>query len=524
MAAWNDGYVHDVAYTAGFYREIAPAWISAAAMLLGHRPPDLSRPFRWAELGCGHGLSANIFAAANPNGAFHGFDFNPAHIESARRLAAAAGLGNAHFHELSFEDLALAPEGKFPQFDFIVAHGIWSWVSDASRLQMTAAIRRYLAPGGLLYVSYNTLAGWASLLPVQNFMREYARVHPGNSAEVTQAAIGHVRELIKADAAFFAANPAVAARLDATATMDAKYLAHEYLNANWDPTSFTQVQDVLAEAKVGYVGSATLIENIDAVAVPPKTLKMLQVETDMRLREMMRDFGANRSFRRDIYRRGTEQPLSGEQREMLDGLHLVGTGREKEENIQIPTGIGQLGLRMDIYTPILARLAEGPMSVRELRQTVVLAQQPLSETLQATAFMMTGGLAHPSPGPTTNPDALAATQALNTAIAALNGQGAALSVLASPVTGSGVAVDFVETLILPELLAGRSDPAALVELILGRLAYTNRSVVRDGKPVSDAAVARSEMTNTVDRLLAERGPLWRRLGLLPGGYTNDPNA
>ena len=64
MAAWNDGYVHDVAYTAGFYREIAPAWISAAAMLLGHRPPDLSRPFRWAELGCGHGLSANILAAA----------------------------------------------------------------------------------------------------------------------------------------------------------------------------------------------------------------------------------------------------------------------------------------------------------------------------------------------------------------------------------------------------------------------------------------------------------------------------
>ena len=57
MAAWNDGYIFDVAYTSGFYREIAPGWMAAAAMLLGHRPPDLSRPFRYAELGCGHGLS-----------------------------------------------------------------------------------------------------------------------------------------------------------------------------------------------------------------------------------------------------------------------------------------------------------------------------------------------------------------------------------------------------------------------------------------------------------------------------------
>ncbi len=514
MAAWNDGYVHDVAYTTGFYREISPGWISAAAMLLGHRPPDIARPFRWAELGCGHGLSASIFAAALPHGAFHGFDFNPSHVENARRLAASAGLTNAHFHEQSFEDMAEAPEGKFPQFDFIVAHGIWSWVSAATRLQMATAIRRYLAPGGLVYISYNALAGWASLLPVQKFMREYARVHPGNSAEVTQAAIGYMREMIKGDAAFFPANPAVAARLDATANMDAKYLAHEYLNANWDPTTFTQVQDVMGEAKVGYIGSATLIENIDAVAVPPATLKILQGVTDQRLREMIRDFGANRSFRRDIYRRGTDQPLSGEQREMLDGLNIVGTGRENEANIQIPTGIGQLGLRMDIYTPILARLAEGPMSIRELRNTPVLAQQPLSETLQAAAFLMAGGLAHPAMA-APDPGAAAASRALNTAIGAYNGLGGALGVLASPVTGSGVGVDFAETLMLPELLDGRSDPAALVEHILGRLTFTGRSVVREGKPVTDPAIARTEMTATVNRLLADRIGLWRRLGLLP---------
>lgn len=515
MAAWNDGYIFDVAYTSGFYREISPGWIAAAAMLLGHRPPDLTRPFRYAELGCGHGVSLNVFAASNPNGEFHGFDFNPAHVESGRRLAARAGLANAHFHEMSFGDLADAPEGRFPQFDFIVAHGIWSWVSPAVRQQMAASIRRHLAPGGFVYVSYNNLAGWASLLPVQKFMLEWARVHAGNSTERTQGAINFVRELAKAEAAFFPANPAVAARLESTQTMDPRYLAHEYLNANWDPTTFTQVADVLGEAKVGYIGSATLIENIDAVAVPPNALKLMQGITDQRLREMMRDFGANRSFRRDLYRRGTDQPPSGEQREMLDAIHIVGTGREKEQNIQIPTGIGQLGLRNDIYGPILERLAQGPMSLLELRQTKVLAQQPLSETLQAVAFLMTGGLAHPTLGPVADPAAVATARALNGAIAAANASGAAHVVLASPLTGSGIAADFAETLILPEIMAGRANPEALVDYILGRLSYTGRSVVKEGKPVTDPAAARTEMTATVNRLLTDRDGLWKRLGLLP---------
>jgi SAM-dependent methyltransferase len=519
MAAWNDGYIFDVAYTSGFYREIAPGWMAAAAMLLGHRPPDLSRPFRYAELGCGHGLSLNVFAASNPNGAFHGFDFNPAHVESGRRMATRAGLSNVHFHEMSFGDLAEAPtgsgEGRFQQFDFIVAHGIWSWVSPAVRQQMAASIRRHLAPGGLLYVSYNNLAGWASLLPVQKFMLEWSRVHPGSSPERTQGAINFVREMAKAEAAFFPANPAVAARLDATNNMDPRYLAHEYLNANWDPTTFAQVADVLGEAKVGYIGSATLIENIDAVAVPPNALKLMQGTTDQRLREMMRDFGANRSFRRDLYRRGTEQPPSGEQREMLDAIHIVGTGREKEQNIQIPTGIGQLGLRQDIYGPILERLAQGPMTLAELRQTKALSPQPLSETLQAVAFLMTGGLAHPTLGPAADPAAVATARALNGAIAAANAAGAANVVLASPLTGSGVPADFAETLILPEIMAGRGSAEALVDYIIGRLAHTGRSVVKDGKPVTDQAAARTEMAATVTRLMADREGLWKRLGLLP---------
>ncbi len=54
-----------------------------------------------------------------------------------------------------------------------------------------------------------------------------------------------------------------------------------------------------------------------------------------------------------------------------------------------------------------------------------------------------------------------------------------------------------------------------MDFILAKLTFTGRSVVRDGKPVTDPALARTEMTTTVNKLLAERMGLYRRLGLLP---------
>ena len=108
MASWDDGYVTDIVYTSNFYRECTPVWLTTACLLLGHRAPDLTKPFRYADLGCGHGFTALTVAATCPQAEVWGFDFNPAHIDSARSLATRAGLTNVHFAETSFADLARA--------------------------------------------------------------------------------------------------------------------------------------------------------------------------------------------------------------------------------------------------------------------------------------------------------------------------------------------------------------------------------------------------------------------------------
>jgi SAM-dependent methyltransferase len=515
MASWNEGYVVDAPYTTEFFAEISPGWIATTATLLGYRAPDLSRPFRWAELGCGNGLSPSIFAATNPLGEFHGFDFNPDHVASARHLADKANLSNVHFHEMSFGEVAEAEDGRFPKFDFIVAHGIWSWVAPAVRGHMVSIMRRHLAPGGFVYLSYNCLAGWAALMPLQRFLLEWARANPGGSVERARDAIAFARELSKTDAAFFAANPTIAARLERTQGLDPRYLSHEYLNGHWSPATFSEVADTLDEAKLGFVGSATLIENIDAISQPPGALKMLQGVSNPRLRETLRDLSAARSFRRDLYRRGVERLPAGEHRDALDAIVLVGTGRAVEGEIKVPTGTGQFGLHPDLLAQIRGRLEQGPMPFEELRRLPALAVQPLPEALQALAFLMSAGLAHPVPSATPSAAAIAASKALNAAIGGQNARGWAMSTLAAPAIGTGLRVDVPETMTLAERLAGQDGAEAIAERLVFHLARSGRSVVKSGAPITDPDAARAEMVATVSRMLAERGDVWRRLGMLP---------
>ena len=73
---WTSGYVAEIDYTHGYYRELAPGLIDYALILGGYEPPDRTS-MRYLELGYGQGLSVNIHAAACP-GEFWGTDFNPA--------------------------------------------------------------------------------------------------------------------------------------------------------------------------------------------------------------------------------------------------------------------------------------------------------------------------------------------------------------------------------------------------------------------------------------------------------------
>ena len=103
---------------------------------------------------------------------WHGTDFNPAQAGFAQELVASSG-ADAHLFDEAFAEFA---QRDMPEFDYIGLHGIWSWISDENRAVIVDFIRKKLKVGGVVYISYNTLPGWGSFVPLRHLMTHHAEL------------------------------------------------------------------------------------------------------------------------------------------------------------------------------------------------------------------------------------------------------------------------------------------------------------------------------------------------------------
>jgi len=142
-------------YAGGALRLTHPDNLSAVATVSGLSTAPVER-CRVLEIGCGQGRNLIPMAATLPGSRFVGIDLSPRQIEAGRMTVAALGLTNI---ELRAQNLMEFPSDGEP-FDFILAHGIYSWVPPEVRDGMLALVARQLAPQGAAYVSYNTYPGW----------------------------------------------------------------------------------------------------------------------------------------------------------------------------------------------------------------------------------------------------------------------------------------------------------------------------------------------------------------------------
>ena len=511
MATWDEGYVTDMAYTRQFFRETMPGWLSTTALFMGQRPPDLSRPFAYADLGCGHGLTAVMVAAAYPQAQVWGFDFNPAHIESARRLADQAGITHARFEAGSFKDLATHPGTDLPSFDFMVSHGVLSWVSPENQAYLVQTIGQGLRPGGLAYVSYNVATGWGAMGPVQALMRLLARSTAGGGrGQAAAGVLDELERLRQADAGFFPANPGVEARLQEIRRQDPRYIAHEFLNEEWHPLMFADVQARMAAVKCSYIGSATLPENMDVVSVPAGIQEIVRQTADPVLKETVRDFAAAKGFRRDIYRRGVLPVPAAEQAGLIDSLELEWLGRPVDDPIQLPTPLGIVGGLPAIYRPLVEMLRAAPCSIRTIRGHSAWAAGSVPDLLQAITLLMSGGYVHPVAPKSVQAAARPCTERLNAALCEAAAGGEDVGHLASPVIGSAVAVNLLETLMIRAPGVGRDG---LVERLCHDLARLGRPIEQDGQAVTDRVQALKRLESAVDTFRGQRQPVLERLGV-----------
>jgi SAM-dependent methyltransferase len=137
------------------YRQAHHDQLAVAGVLHGLEPPPTATA-RVLELGCGAGGHLIATAYALPGVRALGVDLAPSVIAQAQAEAQAAGVANVAFQAADLRDLV---DGSLGEFDYVVAHGVHSWVPADAREALLAATRAHLAPGGLAYVSFNANPG-----------------------------------------------------------------------------------------------------------------------------------------------------------------------------------------------------------------------------------------------------------------------------------------------------------------------------------------------------------------------------
>ena len=147
--------LHDrIHYPGGAWEHSHPDRIAANARMFGLSPAPVER-CRVLELGCGAGGNIVPMACGLPGARFVGIDVAARPIEIGRGLVTALGLANIELRRCDILDLP----ADLGEFDYVVAHGVYSWVPAPVRDALMAAFARHLAPDGIAYLNFNALPG-----------------------------------------------------------------------------------------------------------------------------------------------------------------------------------------------------------------------------------------------------------------------------------------------------------------------------------------------------------------------------
>ena len=365
MVAQVKGYVADVPYVRAFIHYLAPAWLDHVAVVSGVVPPARKDGFAWCDLGCGQGVTAVMLAAMHPAGHFHAIDAMPEHIDHGRRFAADADVPNVSFHAADF---AAANDLSLPKFDYIVAHGVYSWVGPEIRADMRSFIDRHLKRGGLVYISYNAMPGRAADLPFQRLVRALGETCAGDSTERVVAALNIVDSFLALKAPALVASPMLSLLKEQRDKVATTYLAHEYMGQHWDPLFVTEVRSDMATIELAPVGSATLVENHDAFVLGQAAREALAAIGDENVRELARDFLIDQFFRRDLFvREGEQLDEQGQRKRLFASTFALIHGASKIE-YTLRTAAGRLNFDNAAARGIIAGLSSGPRRLGALAE------------------------------------------------------------------------------------------------------------------------------------------------------------
>ena len=277
-----------------------PATLEAYAALVGISAPN-PKTARVLELGATYGGNIISQALFNPDATFVGIELSQEQVEKGNEVIANAGLINVSLIQSDIASIG----SEIGTFDYIIAHGVYSWVDDGVKDALLRLIDEHLAEDGIAYISYNTYPGWHTMDEVRQLMMFSNRdktqfnhkekvLHGKTIGSIVGSQILKYDNLKERNSKFLGA-------LRSVMQKDEYYVGHDHLEPNNDPVYFYQFNDHLGAHNLAYLCDADLtlsmVRSFDADIAD--TLDKLALN-DHVAQEQYLDFMLDTTFRKSI--------------------------------------------------------------------------------------------------------------------------------------------------------------------------------------------------------------------------------
>ena len=506
MSATGNSY-DDVPYDSYPYPQTHPDRLATVATLFGLTPPDVAR-CRVLELGCAAGGNLIPMAEAFPDSWFVGVDLSGRQIADGERVIRKTGLANVSLRHAGIDDV----DETYGHFDYILCHGVYSWVPPAVQRKILDVCANHLTPSGVAYVSYNTYPGWHMRGMIRDMMRYHAFRFdkPEERTAQARALLDFLAQSTAKESGAYGV--LLRAELEHLQHQSDHYIYHEQLEEFNEPLYFHQFMARAEPHGLRYLGESRINTMVTGNFGPDVQKTLAVLATDQIQTEQYLDFVRNRTFRETLLVRAEVTPNWEIVPERVYGLHAACGAKVTSKNVALAT---ESPMQFQSRSGMVIS-ASGPVFKAAMAAMIEAwpATVPFVELLQLAVAKL-GRLA-------TNDDMPAlALGLLNAYIASdlielhavpirfarVPGETPAALVHARVRAADGhatvsnrrhetVKLSDISARLLP-LLDGTRDRAALTDALCELAAKGELTVQRSGQPVTDAADVRDALTATL---------------------------
>ena len=304
----------EVEYAARPHLSTHPDRLATIARIYGLNAPD-PRRCRVLELGCSDGGNLLAMSFALPESSFLGVDFAHTAVDAGNALIAELGVGNVQLRWADLLDL----DETLGTFEYIVAHGVFSWVPAPVRRKLLAICQACLAPNGVAYVSYNAYPGCSARQMARDLMLFHVRGVGDPEARIGQA-LNYLSQVAAAQPPGSAYRLALEGELTQLANAGTSFVYHDALSSENQPFYFEEFAEQAALAGLQFLSEAQFFESFEAGLLVGHARALPAVSPpDVVRSEQYLDHLKGRSFRQTLLvQRGHALDRS------LDPSHLPG--------------------------------------------------------------------------------------------------------------------------------------------------------------------------------------------------------